>query len=63
MYDNGFRLVKDILDEKGNFISLTFIENSIGKKITFLSFYAHRNTVNVFITKTNFLKTDHSLSG
>ena len=32
LYDNEFNLVNDILGENGNFISLTFIENSIGKK-------------------------------
>ena len=52
-YNRGVRLVKDVMDVNGNFLTHEHIENIVGKRVNWLVLHSLRNSINSFISKNN----------
>lgn len=61
LYNNGYRLVKDILNKNGSFKTLDDIKEESRNNIIFIHYYSIRNAVNSYLTNLNFVKTNKLL--
>ena len=53
MYDKGFRYVQDILNQQGEFLELTYLEQVIGKPINFLQYHSLKQAIRKYIDNLN----------
>lgn len=54
-YENGIKIIHDIIDERGNFLSVTALEEKTGQKINFMLYNSLKDAIPVEWRKT--LKT------
>ena len=54
LYNRGIRLVKDILDDNGNCITLNKLEAVVNTKINFLHYFSLHNAVKSYMKSKNF---------
>ena len=62
-YDKGFRFVKDILYQQGDFLELDYLEQIIGKKINFLQYHSLKLAIKKYIQSLNIWSHDNLLIG
>ena len=53
LYNRGIRLVKDIIDKDGLFVSIKYIENTTGEKLNFLTYLSLKTAIKTYIQTLN----------
>ena len=49
LYNRGIRLVKDIIDKEGKFVSIKYLENITGEKINILNYFSLMSAIKTYM--------------